>query len=132
MATPGGIRPRPGCPARHGVGVDLSVADFVLVVDDCEDGPDQQPTMTEVFGYFRVPGKQHDDDAVLTAGLDVPITSPIARLAHQVSADPTGALPRMVGDLLSRNVARCRCTNTAQCPALDELRLLEAMEHAIG
>lgn len=42
--------------------------------------------MTDVFGYFKVPGSDPDDDAILTGGLEVPIGSPIARLACQVSA----------------------------------------------
>jgi hypothetical protein len=120
--------PGPRCPARWGEGADVDVADFVLVADDCANGPDWQPTMTEIFGYFRVPGEGHDDDVVLTAGLEVPIRSPIAMLAHHVTADPVGTLPRKVGDLLRQNVIRCPCTSAGECPALDELSLVEAME----
>lgn len=124
-------RPLPGCPARHGDGADVTTAGFILVVDDCERGPDRQPTATEIFGYFRVPGREHDDDVVLTADLTVPVASPIARLARKVSDDLTGALSRVVGDVLRGNVARCPCApTTSQCPALDELRLVEALECA--
>src|SRR5215472_12309337 len=91
-ALPDGVRPGPACPARHGAGADVNVAHFVLVVDDCENGPCREPTSTDIFGYFRLPGDEHDDDSVITAGLFVPISSPIARLAHQVGADPHGPL----------------------------------------
>src|SRR5262249_16974603 len=113
---------------QRGEGADVGVADFVLIADDCANGPDRRPTMTEIFGYFRMPGEGHDGDVVLTAGLEVPIRSPIALLARHVTADPVGALPRKVGDLLRQNVIRCPCTATTECPALDELSLVEAME----
>jgi hypothetical protein len=131
MTTHGDIKPGPACPARHGNGADVSVADFVLVVDDCENGPDRKPTLTEIFAFFSAPGKPHDnDDAVHTAGLTVPISSPVAQLARHVGADPHGPLARKVGDVLRQNVARCPCTATSECPALDEIRLFEAMERA--
>lgn len=133
MTTHCGIKPGPACPARHGDGADLTVADFVLVVDDCQNGPDRKPTLTEIFGFFRVPGKPHDDDdAVLTADLTVPVSSPVAQLARHVGVDPRGPLARKVGDLLRQNVARCSCTAASECPALDEIRLFEAMERARG
>ena len=69
VMTAGTARPLPGCPARRGKGADTTTADFVLVADDCISGPDGQPTVTEVFGYFRLPGEEHDDDVLLTAGL---------------------------------------------------------------
>ena len=122
-------RPLPGCPARHGEGADASVAGFTLVVEDCERSPAGYPVSTEIFGYFRLPGAAHDNDAVLTADLLVPIGSPIAQLAHHISAD-ADALTSKVRDALRASVARCPCTATAECPALDEIRLLEAMEHA--
>lgn len=128
MTPAGTIRPGPGCPARAGAGADVSIADFILVVDDCENGPDRQPTKTEVWGLFRLPGEEHDDDAVLTGGLEVPITSPIARLARHVGARPRRV--KRAGAILRRNVTCCPCTATAECPALDEVRLLEAIEHA--
>jgi hypothetical protein len=123
-------RPLPGCPARRGKGADTTTADFVLVADDCISGPDGQPTVTEVFGYFRLPGEEHDDDVLLTAGLEVPAGSPAAAMAHGVSADP--GRTRTAGMLLRRNVARCPCAARGDCPALDEARLLEALEHAAG
>jgi len=97
------------------------------------NGPDgHTPTITEVFGYFRLPGEVHDDDTLQTAIVDVPAGSPIARMAHQVSTDPDGILTRKAGTMLRSNVARCPCTATDECPALNEIRLLQAIEHAIG
>src|SRR5215470_16528553 len=116
-ATPITARPGPGCPALHGNGADVSVAEFILVVEDCESSPAGYPTSTDVWGYFRLPGAAHDNDAVLTAGLLVPVGSPIARLAHRISADPAGALTGKVRDALRANIARCPCTATSQCPA---------------
>jgi hypothetical protein len=130
MTTPAAIWPCPGCPARHGNGTDVSVADFILVVEDCERSPARYPISTEIFGYFRLPGAAHDNDAVLTAGLLVPVGSPIAQLAHHISADPVGALTGRVRDALRANVALCAGQPCHECPALDEVRLLGAMEHA--
>jgi hypothetical protein len=129
-ADSAGVRPLPGCPARRGKGADIRRADFVLVADDCVTGPDGQPTVTDVFGYFRLPGGEHDDDVLLTGGLEVPAGSPIAQIAHRVSADPDRM--RAAGILLRGNVAGCPCVLQGECPALNEVRLLQAMEHAIG
>lgn len=131
MAERNSRRPLPGCPAQHGKGTDISAADFILVVHDCECDRDGRPTTTEAFGYFRLPGDEHENDVLLTAGFEVPVGSPIARMAHQVSADTTGALIHIVGTMLRGNVAHCPCADKAECPALNEIRLLEAMECAI-
>jgi hypothetical protein len=124
-------RPRPGCPARVGNGTDISAADFTLIVEDCERGPDGQLTATEVFGYFRMP-EQDVCDLLQTASLVVPAASPIARIAHQVSGSPDGTLVQKAGVLLRGNVARCPCTFTVECPALNQTSLLLAMEKATG
>lgn len=60
MTTASGTRPRPGCPARDGRGADINTAAFTLVADDCENGPDRRPTMTDIFGYFRDPDDRSD------------------------------------------------------------------------
>ena len=130
MTRPAAIWPCPGCPARHGNGADLSAASFILVVEDCERSPAGYPISTEVFGYFRLPGAAHDNDVVLTAGLLVPVGSPIARLAHHVSASPDGALTGKVRDVLRANVARCPGPPCQDCPALDEVSLVEAIRRA--
>jgi hypothetical protein len=121
-------RPPRGCPARYGNGADIRVARFTLVVDDCQLGPDGRPTITEIFGYFYAPGEDHDD-VLLTADIQVPIGSPIAQLAHRVSADPSRA--QKVGAALRGNVTGCQCPARGQCPALTDIRVLEALEHAI-
>jgi hypothetical protein len=123
-------RPLPDCAARHGHGADITTADFTLVADDCLTGPDGLPTRTDIFGFFCVPGEQHDDDVLLTAGLDVPAGSPIARMAIRVSADPDRT--RTAGTMLRANIAQCPCAASAECPALNEIRLLEAIERAVG
>lgn len=121
--------PCPGCPAVHGNGADLSVAGFTLVADDCQGGPGRQPAKTDVWGFFVLPGPEHDADVVLTAGLLVPAGSPIARLAHRAAASP--ARVARAGAVLRGNVARCPCPPGApECPALDEVRLVEAIERA--
>lgn len=125
-------RPLPRCPAQQGKGTDIDTADFILVVHDCVTGPDGHPTITEVFGYFRLPGEVHDDDTLLTAVVEVPAGSPIAEMARQVSADPDGILTRKAGAMLRSNAACCPCTARDGCPALNEIRLLQAIEHAIG
>jgi hypothetical protein len=124
-------RPLPGCPARVGHGTDISAADFTLVAEDCERGPDGRLTATEVFGYFSLP-EQDACDLLQTASLVVPAGSPVARIAHQVSASPDGALAQKAGAILRSNIARCPCAATAECPALDEVSLLLAMEKAAG
>jgi hypothetical protein len=123
-------QPLPGCPARHGKGADIRAADFILVADDCVTGIDGQPTLTSVFGYFRLPGEEHDDDVLLTGDLEVPARSPIAEIAHRVSADSDCMWT--AGKLLRSNVIHCPCETSDDCPALNEVRLLEAMERAIG
>jgi len=120
------------CPARLGNGADIRVADFTFVVEDCDTGPDGRPTVTEVFGYFRQPGDEDDDHGMETASIVVPVGSPIARIAHQVGADPKGRLTQKTAAMLRGNVIRCSCTTRAECPALSESSLLLAMEHALG
>jgi len=133
-APPSSTRPGPHCPANAGAGVDVRHARFVLAVDDCINGPDRKPTATEIFGFFAVPGDEHDhdddEDVVLTGGLEVPISSPIARLAHHVSADALSVA--RAGDILRRNVADCPCRPCEDCPALTDVKLLEAVESAAG
>jgi hypothetical protein len=123
-------RPLPGCPAFRGNGTDITEADFVLVVHDCPCGPAARQSATEVFRYFAEPGPGHDNDVIVTAAVVVPFGSPAARLAHQVSADPSCA--QRAGDLLRRQVTACPCTASAECPALDESRLVAALGQATG
>lgn len=118
------------CPAQHGKGADIAVSFFTLVVDDCENGRDGLPAKTEAWGYFRQPGEEHDDDALVTADLLVPAGSPIAQMARLVGCEEM--LTERVGAELRRNVERCLCAASAECPALDELRLVEAIEHALA
>lgn len=66
----------PGCPARQGQGTSIGAADFTLVVHDCDTGPDGRAATTEVFGYFRLPGEEHDNDSLETASIVMPALSP--------------------------------------------------------
>jgi len=103
------------------------------MADDCNSGRDMTPANTEVWGFFRQPGEECDDDALVTASLLVPAGSPIAAMAHQVSGDEL--LTRWVEAALRANVRRCRScrrAGAAGCPALDELRLVEAIERALA
>jgi hypothetical protein len=120
-----------GQAARQGTGTDISTAEFTLVVHDCETDPAEQPTATEVFGFFRLPGDEHDDDSLVTASIVVPAGSPIARMAHQVRTGPDGRLTHKLDAVLRSNVARCPCAGTG-CPALNDISLVLAMEHATG
>ena len=124
-------RPLSGCPALVGNGTDISAADFTLIVEDCDGGPNGQLTATEIFGYFSLP-EQDTCDLLQTASIVVPAGSPIAQIAYRVSASPDGALAQKAGALLRGNVARCHCAATAECPALNEVSLLLAMEKATG
>jgi hypothetical protein len=110
--------------------VDLRLAVFTLVVDDCGSGTEQLPAATDVFGFFHQPGAEHDEDSLQTGYLEVPRASPIAEMAWRAHADPY-ALSQVEASLRA-NVAACPCTAAGECPAVDELRLLEAIEHATG
>jgi len=120
----------PGCPARQGQGTSISAADFTLVVHDCDTGPDGRAATTEVFGYFRLPGEEHDNDSLETASIVMPALSPLACLVHLAGAD--GILTRRAAAMLRSNVTRCPCTARAECPALNEASLLAAIEYAAG
>lgn len=129
MASAG--RPLPGCPARAGAGgFGVDGAEFVYCAQDCRDNGDP---VTEVFGFFCPPGWQEagnprgDAGAVHTAVFEVPAGSAISRLAHQAS---TRAGIALIGEQLRAGIARCPCTRTNECAALDELNFLAAIEHA--
>jgi len=87
-------------------------------------------TITAIWGYFRQPGEDHEDDLLETGCLEVPARSPIARMARQIAADPDAASD--VEAILRASITACPCTPAAECPAVDEVRLLGAMEHATG
>lgn len=123
MTTDRTARPLPGCPARAGQGTDVRAASFTFVVED-------HPDLTEVFGFYQIPG-QDPDDLVQAAGFEVPTRSPIARLARQVAASPRRT--RVLAAVLRANILCCPCAPAdGECPALDEIRLLHAIEHAAG
>jgi len=125
------VPPR-SCPAQHGNGADIRNSYFMLVVGDCFTGPDGRSASTEIFGFFRLEGEEHDDDALLTACLEVPAGSPAAVLARQVGTGWEGRRIRRVARTLRRNIGQCPCPGSADCPALDEVRLVEAIEHALA
>jgi hypothetical protein len=127
-----GTVPPGRCPAQHGDGADIRNAYFLLVVEDCCTGPDGRPARTEIFGFFRRDGDDHDDDALPTGCLEVPAASPVAVLARRVGTGWDGRRIRRVARTLRRNVERCPCAGSLECPALDEVRLFEAIEHAAG
>jgi len=108
---------------------DTGASDFTFVVHDCETGRDGLPTTTEIFGFFGPAGSEDDDDFVTTASLVVPVGSPIARMAYQVSRQDR--LIQRAAARLSRAARCCRCV-TAECAALDESHLVEALEHALA
>jgi hypothetical protein len=126
-AAPAGRRPLPGCPAISGLGTDLDEARFRLVTEDCERGPDGQMTLTEVFGYYQVPG-QDSDDLIHADGFAVPIGSPVALMAHKVARSRRRT--RIAGNLLRSAITTCRCAGVGGCPAFDDIAMLEAIEHA--
>jgi hypothetical protein len=117
----------PSCPARHGHGTDIHAAGFTLVADDHDTGT--RPPITEIFAFFHIPG-QSEDDLIQAPGFDIPADSPIARLARQVAASPE--LTRATGDWLRTGISGCLCDSADACPALDDIRLLRAIEHATG
>jgi hypothetical protein len=117
----------PPCPAVAGQGTDLNAARFTLVAEDCERGPDGRMTLTEVFGLYQVPG-QAAEDLIYADGFAVPIGSPVAVLARQVARSRRRT--RIAGDQLRAVISACPCAPAGSCAALDDLALLEAIEHA--
>ena len=120
-------RPLPWCPAILGRGTDLAMARFTLAAQDCERGPDGQMTLTEVTGLYQVPGQAAGD--VIHAGrFTVPAGSPPARQARQVARSRRRT--RLAGELRRAAITACSCAPPAGCAALDDVALLEAIEHA--
>jgi hypothetical protein len=130
--TSGARRPLPACRVQPGKDIDISAACFTLVVHDCERGLDGRFVSTEVFGYFYMLGKEHDRVLLQTDSIVVPAGSPIAEIAHRATASRNAKLTRKVESLLRANVAGCSCPRNADCPALNEISLLEALESAAG
>jgi hypothetical protein len=120
-------RPLLGCPAIAGQGTDIGAARFTLIAEDCERGSDGQPSLTEVFGYWQLPG-QDSEDLVHADGFTVPSRSPAALTARKVAASRRRT--RIAGELLRAAVIACPCTLPAGCPAYDGIALLDAIEHA--
>jgi len=119
-------RPFPWCPAIFGLGTDLASASFTLAARDCEPCADGQ-TLTEVSGLYQVPGQPAGD--VIHAGrFTVPAGSPAARLARQVARSRRRT--RLAGELRRAAITACSCAPPAGCAALDDVALLEAIEHA--
>lgn len=120
------------CPALRGnSSVDMRLAEFTFVVEPgCVDGVDELHAVVEVFGFFCEPSEAPDDDLLQTGCLAVPAGSPIARIAGKVNAvsDTVG----LVEDILRANIAACPCNAAAECPALNDVRLLKAIEIAAG
>jgi hypothetical protein len=129
--APDAVKPGLRCPALYGDGVDMRLAAFTFVVEkDCENGVDQLRAVVEVFGFFCQPGQEHDDDLLQTGCLAVPPGTPIARIACEVSAVPDAVA--QIESILRADIAACPCTTAAECPALTDVRLLEAIEDAAG
>jgi hypothetical protein len=106
----------------------MAIAAFTLVAEDYPDDGDGAP-FTEIFGIFQS-ASQDPDDHVQVPGFDVPAGSPIADLTRRVAANPD--LTRKAGDHLRAAIVGCSCAARGQCPAFDDLRLLEAIEYATG
>lgn len=135
------------CPAQEGNGVDLDDSEFELDIDGCNPRLHFNWQMNdvgigyadiEIYGYFFPRGANLDDDdermndGLVTASLIVPAPSRISHLAHQVSGDDTGDLKTRLADALRDNVARCPCTPTDECPALNKDSLVFALQRAVG
>lgn len=131
--------PSPGCPSQHGHCTDLRRAVFTFAAENSETGPDGQPQITEIWGFFREPGEEHDDDFIETGYLALPAGSPVAIQARRIALLP--GLARTVEGTLRASIAACPCTHQptpgpppgthAECPALSSPRLLEAIGHTI-
>jgi hypothetical protein len=106
----------------------MTIAEFTLVAEDYPDDDGGAP-FTEIFGMYHG-ADQEPEDHVQVCGFDVPARSPIADLARQVAASQD--LTRLAGDQLRTAITACCCTAPDQCPAFDDLRLLEAIKHATG
>jgi hypothetical protein len=128
MTAAPATRPLASCPARHGHGSDIRGAVFTLVAADFPNDGTGQP-FAQVFGFYRRPGDD-PDDLIQAPGFDIPADSPIARLARQVAASPE--LTRTAGDRLRLGIFGCPCSGADRCAALDDIQLLQAIEHATG
>lgn len=45
---------------------------FTFAAENSETGPDGQPRITEIWGFFSEPGQDHDDDILETGYLARP------------------------------------------------------------
>lgn len=126
------VKPGFRCPALYGNStVDMRLAEFTFVVEpDCVDGVDELHAVVEVFGFFCQPSEDPDNDLLQTGCLAVPPGSPIARIVGKVNA--VSETVGLIEDILRANIAACPCNTAAECPALNDVRLLEAMEIAAG
>jgi hypothetical protein len=113
------------CPAQVGTGVEISSASFSFEARLCTENG--QP-VTEIFGFFLALDDDDAESPLQTEVFVVPTGSPISSLG--LSCIP-GRLDAIAAEL-RQNVFHCPCLSTERCPALDEMRLLEAMEHAVG
>jgi len=66
-------------------------------------GPGSARSKSITASWLRLPGEQHDDNVLLTAGMEVPAGSQIARMARRVSADPDRT--QTAGTMLRANIA---------------------------
>jgi len=113
------------CPAQVGTGVEISSASFSFEARLCTENG--QP-VTEIFGFFLAPDDDHAESPLQTEVFVVPTGSPISSLG--LSCTPSRL--EAIAVELRQNVFHCPCIATDRCPALNEMRLLEAMEHAVG
>jgi hypothetical protein len=124
----------PTCPAAEN-GCDITSHDFRFVAYDAAEVPNGPRNQTEVFGYFQPAGlgdEEWSEEVVETPEFTVPKDSPISRIAHEIQSDPSGDKAHITGEHLRRAVMECPCTDTTECPALNFINLLQAMEKATG
>lgn len=130
------------CPAQQANGVDIGHSEFEICIDGCDpyrhSGCTSRNTDIEISGYFFPSGARLDDDddrlndALVTAFLAVPASSHISRIAHLVNADDSGKLKAKAADMLRDNIARCPCTATDECPALNKDSFVFALKRAVS
>jgi hypothetical protein len=125
------------CPAEFpakGYGdYDITYHPFRFAVIDTSSQPNGPLSRTEISGYFQ-PGHTQEgeptEEVVETYVLTVPLGTPISQMAHQIAEEETGDTAFVIGEELRRRIKECPCVTCEECPALNIVRLFEAIETA--
>lgn len=118
------------CPGGSRGKIDLNLAKFRLgAAMDLDDRIGGRPTIN-VQGSFYMPG---DPDVIMqTTEIGVPFGSPAAAMLAEIFGDETGFMVAEVGRIIKTGAGACKCALSNQCPGMDEMQLLFAIQAALG